>query len=158
MSSSELEIKKAAEGQGEQLGTATAEITGPKEPEAETNASPKADLDFAAAEEYKNQGNDLLKSKYRPRITCAVAPTPGGHRAGVSASALQEDPSFGGPFHPNLKAEIQKLSLCDNLQVSGHGHFHSCGIISTTDRLPLPSPFHAQPRSSQKPSTCTPKP
>lgn len=64
MSSSVLEIQqKAGEGQPEQQGVASVEITGPKESGAATNASQKTDQDFAAAEQYKNQGNDLLKSK-----------------------------------------------------------------------------------------------
>jgi len=66
MSSSELEIQKAADGQQEQQVPAGAEIVGAKEPESDTNASTQAERDFAAAEQYKNQGNDMLKSKYTP--------------------------------------------------------------------------------------------
>ncbi|EDX13572.1 serine/threonine-protein phosphatase 5 [Drosophila simulans] len=63
MSSSELEAKKAADGQQEAKVPAGVEITGSKQPEEDTNARTKAELDFAAAEQYKNQGNEMLKTK-----------------------------------------------------------------------------------------------
>lgn len=58
MSSSEQEIQqKSSDNQQEQVSNA--EINAPKH----DSATDAAQQDFTAAEQYKNKGNDLLKSK-----------------------------------------------------------------------------------------------
>jgi len=90
MSSSELEVQKAADCQQEAKVPASVEITGSKQPEEDTNARTKAELDFAAAEQYKNQGNEMLKSKYLWQSHRPVMTTISVLRAIHSVSALYQ--------------------------------------------------------------------
>ncbi|EDV30264.1 uncharacterized protein Dana_GF23034 [Drosophila ananassae] len=140
MSSSVLEIQpKAGEGQPEQPGVASAEITGPKESGAATNASQKPDQDFAAAEQYKNQGNDLLKTKeftkaidmyskaielqpnsaiyYANRSLAHLRQESFGYALQDGISAVKADPSYLKGYYRRAAAHMSlgkfKQALCD---------------------------------------------
>ncbi|SPP87783.1 serine/threonine-protein phosphatase 5 [Drosophila guanche] len=141
MSSSKLEIEQTAgESHQKQPGAVNAEIAGGKEPEtASDEGGPKNDQDFAAAEQYKNQGNDLLKTKeftkaidmytkaidlypnsaiyYANRSLAHLRQESFGYALQDGVSAVKADPGYLKGYYRRAAAHMSlgkfKQALCD---------------------------------------------